>query len=166
MMSSKDLSILMLAALIGAGGLMTAIAPMASAAGTVYYVSASGSDSNAGTSSTFPWKSLSKVNKTVFSAGDTISFRRGDTWTGGVVVNQSGTSTSNITLNGYGTGNQPAVSGGQAGNCFRINGSYVTLDGLRGTACGYAGFSIYGSYPVVKNSTASNNAVGLKSSTG
>ncbi len=166
MMRSKDLGVLMLAALISTGGLMTVMAPAASAAGIVYYVSASGSDSNAGTSSTFPWKSLSKVNKTIFVPGDTISFRRGDTWTGGVVLNQSGTSTSNITLNGYGTGNQPSVTGGQAGNCFRINGSYVTLDGLRGTACGYAGFSIYGNYTVVRNSSASNNAVGLKSSTG
>ena len=157
---------LILATMMGAGALLSMAAPPAYAAGTVYYVSAAGSDSNSGTSAATAWKTLSKVNKMPFSPGDTISFRRGDTWTGGLVLNPSGSSGSPITVNGYGTGNTPAVTGGQSGNCFRINGSYVTLDGLQASACGYAGFSIYGSQVSVRNSTAANNAVGMKSSTG
>jgi hypothetical protein len=35
----------------------------ASAAGTTYYVSAAGSDSNSGTAGTSAWKTLSKVNQ-------------------------------------------------------------------------------------------------------
>jgi hypothetical protein len=144
------------------GGLVAGISAPASAAGTTYYVSAAGSDSNAGTSSAAPWKSLAKVGLAVLKPGDTVSFRKGDTWTGGIVTAQSGTSAAPITLNSYGTGNAPTVTGGKSGNCIRINGSYTTVDGLRAVACGYAGFSLTGDRDVVRNSSASNNAVGLK----
>jgi hypothetical protein len=143
-------------------GLVAAFSAPASAAGTTYYVSAAGSDSNAGTSSAAPWKSLTKVGQAVLKPGDTVSFRKGDTWTGGIVTAQSGTSAAPITLNSYGTGNAPTVTGGKSGNCIRINGSYTTVDGLRAVACGYAGFSLTGDRDVVRNSSASNNAVGLK----
>lgn len=147
-------------------GLVAGISAPASAAGTTYYVSAAGSDSNAGTSSAAPWKSLAKVGLAVLKPGDTVSFRKGDTWTGGIVTAQSGTSTAPITLNSYGTGNAPTVTGGKSGNCIRINGSYTTVDGLRAVACGYAGISITGDRNLVRNSSASNNAVGLKIGTG
>lgn len=147
-------------------GLVAGISAPASAAGTTYYVSAAGSDSNAGTSSAAPWKSLAKVGLAVLKPGDTVSFRKGDTWTGGIVTAQSGTSTAPITLNSYGTGNPPTVTGGKSGNCIRINGSYTTVDGLRAVACGYAGISITGDRNLVRNSSASNNAVGLKIGTG
>lgn len=148
------------------GGLVAGTAAPASAAGTTYYVSAAGSDSAAGTSSSTPWRSLSKVNSTVLRPGDTVSFRRGDTWTGGIVSNQSGTDTAPITLTGYGSGNAPTITGGQSGNCIRINGNYTTVDGLRGVSCGYAGISITGDRNTVRNSSASNNAVGIKAGSG
>ena len=96
-------------------GLVAGVSAPASAAGTTYYVSAAGSDSNAGTSTAAPWKSLTKVNQTVLKPGDTVSFRKGDTWTGGIVASQSGTSTAPITFNSYGTGNAPTVTGGKSG---------------------------------------------------
>jgi len=150
------LTVLMVCGLIAGGS-----AP-ASAAGTTYFVSAAGSDSNSGTSSTAPWKTLSKVNQTVLLPGDTVSFRRGDTFTGGIVTAQSGTSTAPITLNSFGAGNPPTVTGGKSGNCIRINGNFTAVDGLRAVACGYAGISITGDRNTVRNSSASNNAVGLK----
>ncbi|MET4096320.1 hypothetical protein [Arthrobacter sp. UYCu712] len=137
-----------------------------SAAGTTYYVSAAGIDSNSGSSSSAPWKSLSKINSTVLQPGDTVSFRRGDTWTGGIVANQSGTGAAPITLIGYGSGNTPTITGGQSGNCIRINGNYTIVDGLRGVSCGYAGISITGDRNTVRNSSASNNAVGIKAGAG
>jgi hypothetical protein len=148
------------------GGLVAGISAPASAAGITYYVSASGSDSNTGTSSSTPWKSLSKINSIVLRPGDTVSFRRGDTWTGGIVANQSGTDTAPITLNGYGSGNAPTITGGKSGNCIRINGNYTIVDGLRGVSCGYAGISITGDRNTVRNSSASNNAVGIKAGSG
>ncbi|HKS02889.1 MAG TPA: hypothetical protein VJS86_14545 [Arthrobacter sp.] len=150
------LTVLMVCGLIAGGS-----AP-ASAAGTTYFVSAAGSDSSSGTSSSAPWKTLSKVNKAVLKPGDTVSLRRGDTFSGGIVTAQSGTSAAPITVNGYGTGNAPTVTGGKSGNCIRINGNYTTVDGLRAVACGYAGISVTGDRNTVRNSSASNNAVGLK----
>ncbi|MET3921626.1 hypothetical protein [Arthrobacter sp. UYEF20] len=147
-------------------GLVAGISAPASAAGTTYYVSAAGSDSNSGTSSSAPWKSLSKVNSIVLTPGDTVSFRRGDAWTGGLVTTQSGTSTAPITLNGYGSGNSPTITGGKSGNCIRINGNYTIVDGLRGVSCGYAGISVTGDRNTVRNSSASSNAVGIKAGTG
>jgi hypothetical protein len=126
----------LLTPLLTAGWLVAGFAAPAQAAGTTYFVSASGSDTNSGTSSAAPWRSLSKINSIVLKPGDTVSFRRGDTWTGGIVTTQSGTSTAPITLNGYGSGSAPTITGGKSGNCIRINGNFTTVDGLRGVACG------------------------------
>ncbi|MEO6429546.1 hypothetical protein [Arthrobacter sp. PAMC25284] len=144
----------------------TTIGIPASAAGTTYYVSASGNDSNSGTAISAPWKSLAKINAVVLKAGDIVSFRRGHTWTGGIVSNQSGTSAAPITLNGFGSGNAPTITGGKSGNCIRINGNYTIVDGLRSVACGYAGISVTGDRNTVKNSSASGNAVGIKAGSG
>ena len=49
--------------------------------GTAYFVDAvAGDDSNAGTSESAAWQTLSKVNATTFSAGDTIYLKAGSTW--------------------------------------------------------------------------------------
>ena len=152
--------------LLTVGWLVAGLAAPAQAAGTTYFVSASGSDTNSGTSSAAPWKSLSKINSVVLKPGDTVSFRRGDTWTGGIVTTQSGTSTAPITLNGYGSGSAPTITGGKSGNCIRINGNFTTVDGLRGVSCGYAGISVTGDRNTVRNSSAANNAVGIKAGTG
>ena len=53
---------------------------------TTYYFSQSeGDDSNNGTSELTPWHSMRKYRSATFQAGDTIRFKRGDTW----VVNHS-----------------------------------------------------------------------------
>lgn len=43
--------------------------------GTTYYVSPTGSDSNNGTSQATPWQTVTKINATTFSCGDTLSFQ-------------------------------------------------------------------------------------------
>jgi parallel beta-helix repeat protein len=80
---------------------------------TVYYVSNSGNDSNAGTSESLPWKTLTKVNSFTPKAGDQILFKRGDEWTGSITVKASGTSSSRITYGAYGTGNKPKIYGSE-----------------------------------------------------
>ena len=40
-----------------------------------YYVSNSGSDSNAGTSSSSPWKTIAKVNSVSEASGSTVLFQ-------------------------------------------------------------------------------------------
>ena len=138
----------------------------ASAAGTTYYISAFGNDSNSGKSSTEPWSSLTKLNETTFGPGDTISFKRGDIWAGGITLDQSGTADSPITINTYGEGPLPSIEGGLTGNCVTLTGDHVIVDGLQTISCGYAGFSISGDHTVVRNSGATRNAVGLKVSSG
>lgn len=136
------------------------------AAGTTYFVSDAGDDNNNGTSPETAWKSLAKVNAAVLEPGDSISFRRGDVWTGGLFVNQSGSAKSPLTLNGYGSGSLPTIIAGEGGNCVKIDGDYITVDGLRTESCGYAGFSISGDHNVIKNSAAAQNAAGIKISEG
>ncbi|MBZ3900434.1 right-handed parallel beta-helix repeat-containing protein [Streptomyces scabiei] len=96
-------------------------AQRAFAAGTTYYVSASGSDSNAGTSSA-PWRSLTKVNSTTFQPGDVIRFEAGDSWTGQLWPKGSGTEGAPITIDSYGVGAKPKIAGqGTVGDAVRLN---------------------------------------------
>ncbi len=85
---------------------------------TDYYVSSSGNDANNGTSTSTPWKTLSKVqsvcNNRTIVAGDKILFKKGDMFTGTLLVSNiwgytanSGTATNPITFSTYGTGNKP-----------------------------------------------------------
>ncbi len=80
---------------------------------TIYYISSSGNDSNSGTSSDKPWKTLSKVNNFSFKPGDQILFKKGDAWTGTITVTTSGTSSSPIVFGAYGTGQKPKIYGSE-----------------------------------------------------
>jgi hypothetical protein len=76
-----------------------------------YYLSSStGNDNNDG-SQTQPWKTLSKISATTLGPGDTVYFKKGDTFRGHFVVDGSGTEQSPITFTSYGNGNQPIISG-------------------------------------------------------
>jgi len=78
-----------------------------------YYVSAAGNNANTGLTQAAAWQSISKVNASFASmtAGDSILFRRGDTFYGALVVNISGTSAKPIVISAYGTGAKPVISG-------------------------------------------------------
>jgi parallel beta-helix repeat protein len=78
---------------------------------TVYYVSTTGNDANSGTSTSNPWRTLTKVNNFTPKPGDQILFKRGDSWTGTITIKSSGTSASPITYGAYGTGVNPVISG-------------------------------------------------------
>ncbi len=86
------------------------------ATGTVYYVSSAGSDSNAGTSPSTAWKTLSKVQsaKNLIHAGDTVLFRQGDTFVGTLKWDRwygggapTGAAGLPITFASYGSGPKP-----------------------------------------------------------
>ena len=97
-------------------------AQRAFAAGTTYYVSATGNDSNAGTSTSAPWRSLSKVNSKTFQPGDTIRFESGDSWTGQLWPKGSGTDGAPISIDSYGTGAKPKIAGqGTVADAVRLN---------------------------------------------
>lgn len=81
--------------------------------GVTYYVSANGNDNNTGTSTTSAWRTISKVNSRTLVAGDVVLFERGGTYRGNLTINQSGTSTSPITISAYGNGEMPTFLGSQ-----------------------------------------------------
>jgi hypothetical protein len=75
-----------------------------------YYVDASGNDNNSGLSPVSAWKTLSKVNKATFFAGDSILFKRGCLWRE-VLFPKGGTATQKIFYGAYGSGRMPALWG-------------------------------------------------------
>ncbi|KKL72122.1 hypothetical protein LCGC14_2088070, partial [marine sediment metagenome] len=77
-----------------------------------YFVDAtSGDDAKDGLSEANAWKTISKVDAASFSAGDTISFNRGDIWRESLTPPSAGSSGSPITFGAYGTGDKPQING-------------------------------------------------------
>ena len=76
-----------------------------------YYVRTGGNNAAAGTSDATAWADLTKVNSTTFSAGDSILFRRGDTFRGSVYQTENGTAADWIYYGAYGTGAKPLILG-------------------------------------------------------
>ncbi len=79
---------------------------------TTYYVDASnGADNNNGTATGTAWKTIAKVNSSVFVAGDDILFKRGEVWRDQLNVHSSGSENNYITFGAYGTGEKPKILG-------------------------------------------------------
>lgn len=80
--------------------------------GTTYYVdSISGDDSNGGDSESQAWKTLEKVNATIFQPGDRILFKANGIWEGQLFPKGSGNEQDPITIDMYGIGNKPIING-------------------------------------------------------
>ncbi len=78
---------------------------------TTYYVDAtSGNDDNNGTSELASWKTITKVNSSMFNPGDQILFKRGRTWREQLTVPSSGTSGNPIIFGAYGYGANPVIN--------------------------------------------------------
>jgi hypothetical protein len=71
-----------------------------------FYISPQGNDLNSGTSPLKAWKTIDKVNDTMFFPGDHILFQGGKDFTGSLFFDSSvaGTSTQPITISSYGIG--------------------------------------------------------------
>jgi len=102
---------------------------------TNYYISNSGNDSNSGTSLSFPWQTLSKLDSIDFAAGDTIHFKCGDKWLGRFRISESGKPGNPILLTSYGTGAFPRLSNPNwdytwDGSVIRVSGSHIVIEKL------------------------------------
>jgi hypothetical protein len=119
-------------------------APETAAARQFYVDNVSGSDSNSGTSSTAPWKTLGNVNGATYHPGDVINFKRGSVWTGNLKARNSGTSTASITYQAYGTGTAPQIKnpGVSYGNAIYVTGSYNVIRDFLVTDAHAAGVQI------------------------
>jgi len=86
-----------------------------------YYISASGNDTNDGTSEGTPWKTIDKLNQALATdasggwaaPGTKILFKRGDSFYGHLMFSRSGTVDNLIELSCYGNANDelPIISG-------------------------------------------------------
>jgi len=124
---------------------MTA-SPPSPPAGNTYYVSNSGNDSNSGTSTSSPWKTIAKVQSFLgnLGSGDSVLFQRGGIWYEQLdISNLNGTASARITFSNYGAGNLPIIDGGGTKSGLSVNGgrefciggsfskiSYITIDGF------------------------------------
>jgi hypothetical protein len=145
----------------------------ASAANTNYYVnSASGSDSNSGTSASSPWKTLGPINSRSFGSGDVINLARGSSWTGAgggsaaLTINGSGASGSPITVQAYGAGANPIIrnTGTSQSRGLVVNGSWVVVQGLTISDAHESGIYVSGGaqHVIVQNNEVVNTGFGIR----
>jgi len=80
--------------------------------GATYYVNQTGgSDANNGLSTGSAWKTMAKVNASSFLPGDSILFKKGETWRETLMVPSSGIAGRVITFGAYGSGDAPIIDG-------------------------------------------------------
>ncbi len=96
---------------------------------TKYYLSLSGNDANAGTSSAAPWLTITKLNTVTYAAGDSVFFKCGDVFRGNVIVNQGGNTGARVVFTSYGSGSKPIISGAEAVSNWTLSGpaTYGTI---------------------------------------
>jgi len=112
-----------------------------------YYVDATGgNDGDTGLSPGNAWQTIGHVNAQAFSPGDSILFKRGETWIGTcLTIPSSGAADNHITFADYDTGALPIIDGNDAVNCIAMNGkSYLTFQNIEVTQGFDFGFHISG----------------------
>jgi hypothetical protein len=95
---------------------------------TNYYVSPSGNDSWAGTSTSQPWKTVARVNKASYNAGDQILFQGGNSFSGTLYFtsNSYGSAGNPIGVSSYGGGVATILPGAGTG-LFAYNTAGFTI---------------------------------------
>jgi len=103
--------------------------------GTRYFFdSVNGSDANAGTSPNAAWQTLSKLNAVNYEPGTTVYLKRGSTWTGAWVIDNSGTANLPIIFTAYGDETDPLPTFRNPGsisnltNALKIRSDYVVVE--------------------------------------
>jgi hypothetical protein len=86
------------------------LAPVRAPGSTIYYLdSSAGNDANSGTSPADAWKSLERVNNTVFAPGNRILFKAGSRFEGRLNPRGSGAEGSPVVVDSYGEGEKPLI---------------------------------------------------------
>lgn len=99
-----------------------------------YYLDATGGDdTRSGHSAEHAWKSLDKLASADLQPGDTVFFKRGETFQGPLRLSAQGTADRRITLKPYGEGAEKPVIAGQDTSLYALcisNSDYLTVQGL------------------------------------
>ncbi len=83
---------------------------------TTFYLSSSSGNDNSNGSQSNPWKSLSKISNIEFSEGDSIFFKKGDTFTGHFKITGSGSQDKPIVITSFGSSNNKPIITGSGSN--------------------------------------------------
>lgn len=93
-----------------------------------YYVDATrGSDQNGGLAPASAWRTISRVNGSHFNPGDSVLFKRGETWREELIVPSSGADANPITFGAYGAGEKPVISGADLVNVWLPDETYINV---------------------------------------
>lgn len=98
---------------------------VSSPAATFHLDATSGSDASDGLTPATAWQTLAKASSIVYQPGDQLLLKSGETWTGRLQPQGSGTAASRITIDRYGAGPKPAIRGGG------IAGGAVALESVQ-----------------------------------
>ncbi len=98
---------------VGRALALAAVLAVAPVRATSYYVDSRGGDDTAdGSSSARAWRTLERVNRQEFAAGDRLLLRAGSVWEGAMLRPLgSGTAATPIVIDQYETGERPALRG-------------------------------------------------------
>jgi hypothetical protein len=91
-----------------------------------YFVSPSGNDSATGLSVGDAWKSLDKINNTVFLPGDHILLESGGEWSGRLDLRGAGTAEEPVILSSFGGSSRPVI------NLGKLEGAAIQLHNTGG----------------------------------
>lgn len=100
---------------------------------TDYYMdSIAGDDTNSGTSSRRPWKSLERLNQQTFRPGDRIFFKAGTEYVGSFRPMGNGDKNNPIVVSRYGEGGDPILNGDgqQSYTILLSNNTYWRISNL------------------------------------
>ena len=100
---------------------------------TNYYVDPSSTATTANGTLAFPWKTIAQVNSgtTLLNPGDSVLFKRGQSFSGRLSIPRSGSATAPIVYAGYGSGNLPEFNNAITDIIYISNKQYVVIDGIK-----------------------------------
>jgi hypothetical protein len=116
---------------------MTVAIPITS----TFYVTTAGNDANVGTgtSAGTAWKTLTPVNSRTWLPGDICKFNGGETFTGGIFVQNVASGSSNpLTFDSYGTGRATISTAAGTVGCYVYKMGGVVIQNLNFTGPGVA----------------------------
>jgi parallel beta-helix repeat protein len=100
---------------------------------TNYYVDPSSPSTTTNGTLANPWKTIAHVNSgtTLLNPGDSVFFKRGQSYSGRLNIARSGSATAPIVYTNYGTGNLPEFNNSITDIIYIYNKQYIVINGIK-----------------------------------
>lgn len=117
--------------------ILMAVSTVQLANATNYYVSITGNDANSGTSTSTPWRTITKVNSVNFLPGDNLYFKGGEVFNGNIYLSASDGNSPTIifTISSYG-GGRATINAGNGYGISAYNTQGIRIENLIVTGSG------------------------------